>query len=299
MQLKAPVILFIFKRPEQTSRVFDAIAKARPQKLYVVADGPRAPDEEEVCQLTRQIIENIGWECEVNRNYSDTNLGLRNRVISGLDWVFDHEERAIILEDDCLPRLSFFQYCEELLNYYNDDEKVLHISGDNFLFGKKSFKESYYFSKYPHVWGWATWRRAWALFHEWNCHNPPLDPSIFQSCSEGDFWQEILQEVQANKLNYSWAYQWSLVCLAFRAINIVPNVNLVSNIGFGEIATNTKEMSNLANIQVGEMHFPLIHPEKRAWNNAADEQVAKLFFRATTTSSLAKLKSILKSLRFS
>src|SRR5665648_587346 len=162
-QLKTPVAFIIFNRPETTRRVFAEIAKARPTKLLVIADGPRAthPDDAEKCAVVRAIIDGVDWDCEVLKNYSDVNLGCKRRVSSGLDWVFDTVEEAIILEDDCLPHPTFFRFCEEMLAKYRDDKRIAMISGDNFQFGKKRTEYSYYFSRYTHIWGWASWRRAW------------------------------------------------------------------------------------------------------------------------------------------
>lgn len=157
-QLKTPVAFLIFNRPDTTRRVFAEIAKARPPKLLVVADGPRAdhPDDVEKCAAVRAIIDGIDWDCKVLTNYSDINLGCKRRVSSGLDWVFDTVEEAIILEDDCLPHPAFFRFCEEMLNKYRDDKRIAMISGDNFQFGRKRTEYSYYFSRYPHIWGWAS-----------------------------------------------------------------------------------------------------------------------------------------------
>ena len=292
-KLNSPVVFFIFKRAKQTSRVFQAITQARPSKLYIVADGPRNKNESEDCQLTRKIVDQVDWGCTVYRNYSNENLGVRDRIITGLDWVFEREEKAIVLEDDCLPHSSFFRYCEGLLDFYEANPQVMHISGDNFLFGAKASKESYYFSKYAHVWGWATWKRAWNRFHQWNFENPPFDMRIFQSDTEKAFWLQIYHEIKSCQLDYTWDYQWSVVCMAYRSLCAMPNVNLVSNIGFGEEATNTRDITKLANIPVHEMSFPLVYAKQLQWNKWADEQAAQLFFHASSSSILSKLKSFI------
>lgn len=292
-ELTTPVVFFIFKRPKQTLQVFQAIAQARPSKLYVIADGPRNRSEIQDCQWTRKIIDQVDWDCTVYKNYSDENLGVRNRIITGLDWVFDQEEKAIILEDDCLPHSSFFRFCEELLNFFEENPQVMHISGDNFLFGSKVFRESYYFSKYAHVWGWATWQRAWDLFHKWNFDNPHFDPSIFQSDSEKAFWLKIFQQIESNTLDYTWDYQWSVMCMAYRSLCVMPNVNLISNIGFGEEATNTKDITKLANLLTQAMSFPLVHAKKMKWNRWADERTAQLFFQASPLSLFGRIKSLI------
>ena len=161
-----PVVLIVFNRPEVTKIVFERIRQARPGLLMLVADGPRErrQGEPDACRQVRQIVEHVDWPCEVLKNYSDTNMGCGARVASGIDWVFQHVEQAVILEDDCLPDPTFFRFCEELLDRYRYEERVMQISGSNFLFGRRAVEVSYYFSRYPLCWGWATWRRAWRHF---------------------------------------------------------------------------------------------------------------------------------------
>jgi hypothetical protein len=265
-ELNTPVSLLIFKRPNTTEKVFRAIREARPPKLLVVADGPRAdrPDEARKCAMTREIIERVDWDCEVLTNYSDVNLGCKRRVSSGLDWVFGEVEEAIVLEDDCVPHPTFFRYCEELLNRYRDDERIVSISGDNFQFGRRRTEYSYYFSRYEHVWGWATWARAW----EKNDVNMKLWPEV----REGGWLKDILQDNRAvqdwsaifentyqNRID-SWDYAWVFSCWIQNGLSILPNINLVSNIGFGSEGTHTLEESPLGNLAARPMNFPLLHP---------------------------------------
>ncbi len=162
-QLTTPVAFIIFKRPDTTRKVFEEIRRAKPPKLLVIADGPRPNivGEAEKCAAARAIIDSVDWECEVLKNYSDENLGCKQRVSSGLDWVFDNVEEAIILEDDCLPHPTFFRFCEELLEKYRGDERIMTIGGTNLLKNWKSDIQSYHCSNYFNCWGWATWKRVW------------------------------------------------------------------------------------------------------------------------------------------
>lgn len=157
-QLTTPVAFIIFNRPDTTEKVFAEIAKAKPPKLLVIGDGPRVSrqGEAEKVAAARSIIQCVDWDCEVQTNFSDVNLGCKRRVSSGIDWVFEQVEEAIILEDDCLPDPTFFRFCEELLARYRHDQRIGMISGDNFQFGSRRNDDSYYFSKYVHIWGWAT-----------------------------------------------------------------------------------------------------------------------------------------------
>ena len=166
MNLTKPVVLIIFNRPKLTEVVFQAIREAKPPKLFLVADGPRPnrPDDIPRCAAARKVVEKVDWDCEVLRNYADENMGCGCRPASGITWVFSQVEEAIILEDDCVPSPSFFPFCQELLDRYRTDERVMHIGGMNWQSGHRRSPFSYFFSKYPQCWGWATWRRAWAHY---------------------------------------------------------------------------------------------------------------------------------------
>ncbi|MGD1930005.1 MAG: glycosyltransferase family 2 protein [Leptolyngbyaceae cyanobacterium] len=254
------------------------MAVVRPQKLYVVADGPREGITEEAdnCLRTRQLIEKIDWDCHVSKNYSDSNLGCKKRVSSGLDWVFSEVESAIILEDDCLPDLSFFQFCQELLNHYRHDSRVMAISGDNFQFGKNQTPYSYYFSRYPHCWGWATWKRAWKHYDIEMKLWPEIREGrwlrkILSNSSEVRYRTRIFQQVFDNQID-SWAYAWGFANFIQNGLTILPKVNLVSNIGFAEDATHTQNaQSKFANMKTEAMCFPLQHPPFVARHTTADD----------------------------
>jgi hypothetical protein len=264
--MKTPVAFIIFNRPDTTKRVFEAIRQAKPPKLLVIADGPRAnrPGEAEKCAAARAIIDGVDWECEVLTNYSDTNLGCGKRPATGITWVFEQVEEAIILEDDCLPDPSFFPFCEELLERYRDDTRVAIISGNNLL-GNRTSPYSYYFSKYPYIWGWATWKRAWRYYDLetslWTeIKNGSWLENILPSKKSVKYWEKIFQNTYDGKAE-TWDYQWTFACLINNFLSITPNVNLISNIGFGESATHTKNSDDkLSNLSVEEVNFPLVHP---------------------------------------
>ena len=247
-QLTTPVAFFVFNRPDVTQRVFERIRDAKPQKLFIIADGARFSEEEDKCKEVRNIVQNIDWDCEVLTNFSEVNLGCKIRVSSGLDWVFDNVESAIILEDDCLPEPSFFEFCSELLTRYVNDQRVMMISGDNFQSGKKRTNDSYYFSIFPHCWGWATWRRAWQYYDVemklWltvRDNNWLMD--ILHSKSAVRYWENVFQDVFDGLID-TWDYQWTFACWIQSGLTVLPNVNLVSNIGFNEQATHTKKSKN-------------------------------------------------------
>ena len=235
--------------------------------MLVVADGPRAdhPDDIEKCAAARAIIEQVDWDCEVLTNYSEKNLGCKRRVSSGLKWVFEYVEKAIILEDDCLLHPTFFRFAEELLEKYADDNRILSISGNNFQFGKHATDYSYYFSHYTHIWGWATWRRSMDLFDPDIALWPEIRDdgwldNIFKTKAEVAYWRSIFERVYSKKID-AWAYSWFLMSLVQHGLNILPTVNLVSNIGFAADSTHTTDASStFANIPAEAMTFPLEHP---------------------------------------
>jgi hypothetical protein len=259
MSLQTPVAFIIFNRPDVTDRVFRTIRQAKPKKLLVIADGPRLdrPNEAEKCAAARAVIDRVDWDCEVLTNYSAINLGCKRRVSSGIDWVFSQVEEAIILEDDCLPAPSFFQFCEALLEKYRHDERIMMISGDNFLSQDKQLENSYYFSKYPHIWGWATWRRAWQHYDvemsSWQeFRDRGLLKFICNDPVESEYWLKIFNDVANDRID-TWDYQWVYTCWQQSGMSIVPSVNLISNIGFGDDATHTVGTSPWAEMKVGNI----------------------------------------------
>jgi hypothetical protein len=211
------------------------------------------------------IVEHIDWDCEVFRNYAASNLGCRSRVASGITWVFEHVEHAIILEEDCIPHPSFFAYCQDLLSYYRHDERIMHIGGDNFQWGRQRGPYSYYFSRYNHVWGWATWRRAWQYYDMDMKHWPRLRDTqwlldILGDAAAAQYWRDIFDRTSAHTID-TWDYQWIFACWAQHGLAIVPNTNLISNIGFGSGATHTMaRASRLTSLPTSKMTFPLSHP---------------------------------------
>lgn len=287
--LTTPVAFIIFNRPDTTARVFAEIAKAKPPKLLVIGDGPRATrdGEAERVAATRAIIDQVDWDCEVLTNYTDANLGCKMRVSSGLDWVFEQVEEAIILEDDCLPDPSFFRFCQELLERYRHDERVALISGDNFQFGRKRTDASYYFSRYNHIWGWASWRRAWKHYDRdskiWPAIRAADELRQFAfSKEEALYWDRVFQGVYDHSVD-TWDSQWTLAIFAHGMVNVVPSVNMIKNIGFGPQATHTLGMSIYADMKTVGMSFPLIHPIVRAANNEADKYISETMFTSRLT----------------
>ncbi len=300
--MQIPVAFIIFNRPDTTARVFEAIRQAKPPLLLVIADGPRTSKlgEAEKCAATRAIIDRVDWDCEVRTNYSDVNLGCGKRVSSGLNWVFEEVEEAIILEDDCLPDPSFFPFCEELLAYYRDDSRIMAISGNNFQRGKKHSEDSYYFSRYNHVWGWASWRRAWKHY-DFTMNKWPqirdggwLNSVLEDRYSIRDWAIEFEKMYKCEK--DTWDYQWTFACWIQNGLTILPQVNLISNIGFNADATHTTKDSPFANQSLSTIEFPLIHPSFVLRNTRADSFTDSTMFESNLINKiLFRLNLILNS----
>lgn len=297
--LTTAVAFIIFNRPGSTDKVFHEIAKAKPPKLLVVSDGPRSnrPDEAEIVAKTREIIKKVDWDCEVLTNYSESNMGCKKRVSSGIDWVFEQVEECIILEDDCVPHPSFFQFCEELLVKYRDDDRIMAISGDNFQFGRKRSEHSYYFSRYVHIWGWATWRRAWKKYD--------VDMAKWPEIKAGNWLQDIIddrpiEQVWRNNFENvykgnidTWDYQWTFACWINSGLTILPHVNLISNIGFDEHATHTTSQSIFSDMEVESMNFPLQSPPFMVRNTEADLFTdQKMFYRPLWKRIASRIRSV-------
>ncbi|MBD2101743.1 glycosyltransferase family 2 protein [Leptolyngbya sp. FACHB-261] len=302
-QLRTPVVFLIFNRADTTEKVFEAIRQAAPPMLLVVADGPRQDrlGEAERCAVTRAIIDRVDWDCKVLTNYSDINLGCRKRVSSGLAWAFEIVDEAIILEDDCLPHPTFFQFCDELLERYRYDQRVMSIAGTNFHFGNRKTEYSYYLSLYHDCWGWATWKRAWQYYDADMKLWPEMLRSNFlinklRSSRAAKYWFEKFQLAYQNRVD-SWFYRWLLSCWLQSGLSVVPSVNMVSNIGFGSEATHTVGgVSPFANMQTEAINFPLEHPSFILQNVEADNFTQSSRFYAERPGFLARLKTKVKKI---
>ncbi len=265
--METPVLFIIFNRKEIALRTLQEIRKAKPSKLYIAGDGPRLSKtgESEVVNETRQaIIDSIDWNCIVKTQFQDENLGCGPGVYSAINWFFENEEEGIILEDDCVPLPGFFKFSTELLLKYRIDERIAGITGFNPL-RKQVVDNSYCFSKYMENWGWATWRRAWQRMD--------IGMNWLGTSQEGDIisnagyfgkdvenWRHGISLIHSEKIS-AWDVQWSFTVAAQNQLTIYPKYNLISNIGVGEQATHTGELSPLLNFKVEkDLEFPLNHP---------------------------------------
>ncbi len=245
--LKTPVILLIYNRPDETRRVFNAIKKIEPDKIFIVADGPKDNRDIDKIFQTRSLVADIDWTDKVYRNYSDKNLGLAKRIESGLNWAFSKVTKAIILEDDCLPTQSFFYFCQKMLDKYEYNKKVMMIGGTNYLIDKTPISHDYFFSKYFSIWGWATWSDAWEMYDAKMNGWPEFKSNKKLAESYSKFMQKKLTRdfdlAYAQKIN-SWAIKWFFSCIKNDGLCLVPRLNQISNIGIEGVHTKNKHHNN-------------------------------------------------------
>ncbi len=281
---KTPIAYIIFNRPNCTKISFSVLQEQKPSQLFIIADGPRKdyPDDIEKCHEARKIVENINWPCQVYHNYSDNNLGLKQRVSSGLNWVFENVDRAIVLEDDCVAHPDFFYFCETLLEMYSENKNISVITGDNFQNGNWRGEASYYFSKYNHCWGWATWKRSWENYHgdipfwsDWK--NSDSWIKQMSDKTERKYWEVIFDRVAQGQID-SWAYPWIASTWYKGGLTVTPNMNLVSNIGFGQESTHTSDKKSIFSNMSVQSTGEIIHPKQIALNEEADNWTFNFHF---------------------
>lgn len=282
--LKTAVLFLVFNRPETTAQVFESIRKARPERLYVAGDGPRSEHNADIERVTkvRKIATTVDWPCEVKTLFRESNLGCKHAVSEAITWFFKHEEQGIILEDDCLPNQDFFRFCDILLNRYAADERIAAITGNNFQSGRTRGSASYYFSKYPLIWGWATWRRTWQksdmeirFWPEWK--NSDLWRKLWEDSVARKYWEKIFDRMYRAEID-TWDYPWTASVWYQGGLTATPNANLVSNIGFGVDATHTvsarHRSANASTHSMGQV----IHTKQVEQDQAADRYLFDYHF---------------------
>ncbi len=281
--METPVVFIVFSRPEVTAQVFARIRSARPARLHVICDGPRPhkPDDAAKVAAVRAIIDRgVDWPCHLVRDYSEHNLGCRDRIATGLNRVFEQVEEAIILEDDCLPDPSFFGFCGELLARYRHDERVLHIGGTNLAAGHIRTSDSYWFTHHAWIWGWATWRRAWRRYdftmRTWDERRAALHAS-FASPWERQYWLSTWEPVRRDPVAANtWGFPWMYTVRALGGLSILPTRNLVENLGFGVDSTHT-------HADVARLRTPtaatgaLRHPARLTVSRYRDELITRVY----------------------
>lgn len=290
---KVAILFITYRRWETALSVFESIKKYRPKKLYFSSNAPNGEgiEEKNKVEKVRGLQKLIDWDCEVKVLNQARHLRVKESITSAIDWFFENEQEGIILEDDCCPSEDFYTFAEVLLDKYRDDSSVYVVTGTNYQEGIKIGDGSYYFSKFNHVWGWATWKRAWKkndtalkFWPKWR--KTQRWKNLWPNFLDRIYWEHIFHKMYFNEIN-TWDYSWTASIWYNGGMTAVPNANLVKNIGFGVEATNTTDAaSNLARLEYGAIE-PIVHPTKMEVNQIADEHVQKNNF--TPNQSLINL----------
>lgn len=278
-----PILFLIFNRPDTTKQVLAKIRAVKPKNLYIAADGPRPgkEGEDDLCKETkRSVLEGIDWDCEVKTLFRKENKGCGLAVSEAITWFFENVEEGIILEDDCLPSLSFFYYSEYCLNRYRNNFTIMHIGGNNFIDAKRG-NNTYFYSAFNHVWGWATWRRAWNFYKydlkKINMEEIHRTVNYYFPLPLSEQWLSFYKSLLVNEID-TWDYQWTFCIWLNRGLSIYPNVNLVSNIGFGPGATHTIDATNkFSNLPCYEIER-ISSPDSSERNKKADIRTSDIVF---------------------
>ena len=308
-----PVALIFFTRPDTLQKVFEQVRKVKPKELYLIQDGPRENNEQDKEKILecRKIVEQIDWDCEIHKNYSETNLGCGMRPYTGISWVFENVDRAIILEDDCVPAMSFFDYCKEMLERYENDFRVGIISGLNH-FGEFDFGGfSYGFVKSAGIWGWATWKSRWEKY-DYSAGN--IDNDYIKKCLSYDItptkaannrikaWINYREAIRKNPKVAYWDNQWSLIRHINSWCSIVPKYNQISNIGIGNASTHAKmqlscmpkKVAGFFFMETKELEFPLKHPDFLIPDREYDKKYYKIIYPPAITGFISRCYRFLK-----
>lgn len=282
--LNTPILIVAFNRPEKVQQVFNRVREVQPKQLFLSVDGARPHKDKEVekVKAVHEIIKQVDWDCEVKTLFRTDNLGCRMGVSGGIDWFFEQVEYGIILEDDCVPDVSFFYFCEALLERYKDDERIMQISGSNLIPDTfEQYDTSYVFSNFALIWGWATWRRAWQKRDVHLKYFPEfVEKNHIKRLINNKTGQQYMLDKfndTYQKINDSWAYAWFCNILHYDGLTILPTKNLIQNIGVDEEATHTKG-SGLERYQKASTGttFPLKHPVKV--EKVGDNMAMEIFY---------------------
>lgn len=285
-----PILLTVWRRSKETKEVIESLRKVKPKKLFIACDGPREGNEKEsekVKQTIKLCKEEIDWDCDLKWLISNKNLGCKLGVSSAINWFFENVNEGIFLEDDNVAHPDFFPYCEELLSKYRNDKRVWCISGTNNQGENVRGKGSYYFGKIPLVWGWATWKDRWDEYDldmkKWPeiNSNSKLD-DIFRDPIEKEYWMNIFENYYKNKEPDTWDYQWVFTCLINNGLVVIPNKNLINNIGFNLDATHTK-WEKLIPSKVSSIGDKIIHPEFMICDSKAERYQFDYYFGGYNT----------------
>lgn len=300
---KTPILFLVFNRPDLTQKVFEKIRKVRPGRLYVAADGPRQDCSADVdaCIEARRIATDVDWNCDVRTLFRERNLGCGRAVKEAIDWFFNCEEEGIILEDDCLPEPCFFPYCEEMLDWYRDEQQVAMISGFNGIPRSHWQASRIHLTAIPHIWGWATWRRAWSgampTLDDWRAFRDSERFGSTIGCPRAEmFWKNQMDQFFEGKID-TWDLPWVLKIWIDGGLSISPGVNLVKNVGFDERGTHTRANNPaVTSLAAGGLCFPL-RAGKAVPDRRWERSVYRHLFGIRGPSRTARLRKMLNFCR--
>lgn len=285
-----PVVLIAFNRPHLAQRTLDAVRQAAPTRLFLIADGPRAdrPEDVELCAATRAVFDGIDWPCDVQRRWSDVNLGLEANIELGLDWVFAQAPQALVFEDDCTPHPTFFPYADELLERYRDDPRIWQISGNRHGVAPRFFRDSYAFTTWASVWGWGTWADRWQRHRagfsrdhvrvsatdagDAPVRSTPAVPAPGTLVTRAGRQHFVEAARSTDVVTHGWDKHWWLTIMTEGGLSITPSVNLVENQGFGADATHTVSPGR-SDDPAEPMVFPLRHPAQVVLDVAVEREL--------------------------
>jgi len=277
---ETPVLLIVWNRPDETRMVLESIKRAKPNHLFVAGDGPRegsASDRRLIAETQNVVTELVDWPCNLQTSYSDENKGCRSGVVRAIDWFFANVTAGIILEDDCVPHPDFFTFCSVMIDRFRDDTRIMSITGDNSAGVSSTNGESYCFVRYPHIWGWATWRRAWNLYDRdlelWDAvRGSGRIEDVFPDAAERETWVPIFNRLRDEGVPNTWDWQWAATCFLHSGLSVQPTVNLVRNVGFNSSATHTTAPSLRADCPTRPM-LPLKHPLAVIRSRSAEQEI--------------------------
>lgn len=295
LNFDTPIVIMFFNRPDTLTQVFEAVKNVKPRNLFLIQDGPRLGNDNDIYQINscREIVDDIDWECTVHRNYSETNMGLAARIISGLSWVFEHVDQSIILEDDCVPNSSFFSFCQLMLEKYKKDLRVGIISGFNYFNEYDFGGYSYGFVKSGGIWGWATWKNRWEKF---DFEMSKINNDYVKKLIKHDIgslkianqrmknWRDWRNKIITNQ-STSWDFSWGFTRHVNSWLSIVPKSSLIMNIGLGSEATHTKHLKKNAKYnpffrRTKELEKPLKIPDFVLADRQYDLAYYKLIYKS-------------------
>lgn len=293
-----PILIIAYRRAETTKKVLEAIQNSKTRRLYVALNAPSPDrlDEKIKCEAVRKLFEEMHWKCKITFLNHDKHLSAKESITKAITWFFEFENSGIILEDDCVPSASFFSFAGEMLFKYEGDKRIGMISGNNFQFNHLRGEASYYFSRYCNIWGWATWRDRWTSYDSSMRLWPSCKSSVINELDgylEKLYWAKIFERTYDGFID-TWDYQWLFANWVNHRISLVPQVNMVTNIGFGRDAHHTNNLTCAANMIACDIALPICHTNSFIPNRQADKYTFKKIYLPTIKSLIRILVKILR-----